>query len=262
MTLSWQLYPEGELAAPPPVQPLHKPTPITQADFRAHDNDDEIYAHCAPNKCSLSDASPSRKRESYNMSGSTYLVTSSGVTLSLPIPSDSQSDPLNWGCWKTAGAIAAIAWYSVMASTAVQAASQILPEMAREFGDEVGACMNDCTVGNRADFFVGSQAMDNGIHRYCSHIVHGCWCAPLVTTISGTGQAPGLLNRSIDDATGNSRSWSREKFPRVTGLRLHHWLRRRFLAHFCKLSRRSIISLLILEGFFDGDRHDFYTSAT
>ncbi|KAF3041899.1 hypothetical protein E8E12_005810 [Didymella heteroderae] len=76
------------------------------------------------------------KRESYNLSGSTFLVTASGMTLKLPIPSKSNLDPLNWGQWKAAGAICAVAWYFVAASTVVQAPSIILLGITRDFGGQ------------------------------------------------------------------------------------------------------------------------------
>lgn len=40
-----------------------------------------------------------QKHDSFIMSGSVFLITSDGRTLSLPIPSESPYDPLNWS-WK------------------------------------------------------------------------------------------------------------------------------------------------------------------
>ncbi|KAI4653594.1 hypothetical protein J4E93_001360 [Alternaria ventricosa] len=76
------------------------------------------------------------KRESYNLAGSTFLITNDGRTLKLPMPSNSKADPLNWGRWKTAGALFAVALYSVVCLTAAQAASVILNSIQKEFQDE------------------------------------------------------------------------------------------------------------------------------
>lgn len=125
------LYPDIELAAPPLVQPLHEPKPVHPTKTKNGDDGDDFSTH------SISSSSGRSKRESYNLSGSTFLVTASGKTLKLPIPSDSDLDPLNWSRWKTACAIFAVAWYFVAASTVVQAPSVILPGIAREFGGQV-----------------------------------------------------------------------------------------------------------------------------
>lgn len=79
------------------------------------------------------------KRESYNLAGSTFLITNDGRTLKLPMPSNSKADPLNWGRWKTAGALFAVALYSVVCLTAAQAASVILNSIQKEFQDEVSS---------------------------------------------------------------------------------------------------------------------------
>lgn len=139
-------YPDVELAAPPLAQPLHEPKLVYSTE---PNNDDD--GNDSSNR-SVSSMSDRRKRESYDLSGSTYLVTASGITLKLPIPSDSDLDPLNWGRWKAAGAMFAIAWYFVAASTAIQAPSVILPGVAREFGAQVDT--PSPTLLNSADCIV------------------------------------------------------------------------------------------------------------
>jgi len=124
-------YPDIELAAPPLAQPLHEPKPVYSTEPKNDDDGDEFSTR------SMSSLSGRSKRESYNLSGSTFLVTASGRTLKLPIPSDSDLDPLNWSRWKTACAMFAVAWYFVAASTVVQAPSVILPGIAREFSEQV-----------------------------------------------------------------------------------------------------------------------------
>ncbi|KAH6629328.1 major facilitator superfamily domain-containing protein [Boeremia exigua] len=125
-------YPEVELAAPPLARPLHEPSPLLSRRSDTQDADDVSESSSYRTSHSRSGS----KRESFNMSGSTFLVTSSGTTLRLPIPSDSKSDPLNWTPWKRAGAMFALAWFFVMSSTAVQAPSVFLPGIAVEFGQQ------------------------------------------------------------------------------------------------------------------------------
>ncbi|KAJ4983542.1 MFS-type transporter [Stagonosporopsis vannaccii] len=126
-------YPDIELAAPALTQPLHEPSPVVSRHSRLEEAPVSIHLRSVS---SASRSSVRSKRESYNLSGSTFLVTASGMTLKLPIPSESQSDPLNWGRWKRAGAVFALAWYFVASSLMVQAPSAILPGIALEFGQQ------------------------------------------------------------------------------------------------------------------------------
>ncbi|KAF1922674.1 MFS general substrate transporter [Didymella exigua CBS 183.55] len=125
------LYPEGELAPPPSSQPLRKPTLVPSAEDR--DDDCKPFARLSRGLSRRSARAIRRKHESYNLSGSIFLVTSSGKTLSLPVPSDSPADPLNWGRWKTAGAIISVAWFSIVSLTVVQAASMVYHGIMVEF---------------------------------------------------------------------------------------------------------------------------------
>ncbi|KAF3043911.1 hypothetical protein E8E11_001205 [Didymella keratinophila] len=125
------LYPEGELASPPLAQPLRKPSLVPSVEDR--DDDCVPFASSASGISSCSVESIRRKRESYNLSGSIFLVTSSGKTLSLPVPSESPADPLNWGRWKTTSAIIAVAFYSTVSLPVVQAASLVYHGILMEF---------------------------------------------------------------------------------------------------------------------------------
>ena len=134
----------ADLARPKP-QPLREPRPIcsTEKDFQAKPpqlpgshpafevGEDEVEENAA--------AEPKRrKHESYNLSGSVFLITGDGRTLNLPIPSDNRHDPLGWGRWKKTGAFFALIIYSVTALTVVQAVSLMMPGINTDFSDEVG----------------------------------------------------------------------------------------------------------------------------
>lgn len=142
-------YPHVELAPPPLAQPLQKPSPVPSVKDRDGSPDDDCKPF-ARSTSALSGASREtvrRKHESYNLSGSIFLVTSSGKTLSLPVPSESPNDPLNWSRWKTAGAITAVALNSIVSLTVVQAASMILHGIVVEFDGQVSASLT-LTVNN------------------------------------------------------------------------------------------------------------------
>jgi hypothetical protein len=128
------LYPPNELSSPPLAKPLYEPS------LAASTENSSKKPSFSPTS-SLSDPNdaniPRRNRESYMLSGSIFLITSSGKTLNLPVPSSSPADPLNWSMWKTTGAVAAIALYSVVSLTVVQAASLMYHGIMAEFGKQV-----------------------------------------------------------------------------------------------------------------------------
>ena len=128
-------YPDVELAPPPLAQPLHKPSLLPSVED--HGKDLEQFAHSTSDLSGCSTETIRRKHESYNLSGSIFLVTSSGTTLSLPVPSQSPNDPLNWSQWKTGGAIIATAWYSIASLTVVQGASMVYHGILVQFDGQV-----------------------------------------------------------------------------------------------------------------------------
>ncbi|PZC93593.1 MFS general substrate transporter [Pyrenophora tritici-repentis] len=131
-------HPKVELAPPPRVQPLAEPramSPLSNCD------DIEKMAPLGDivdrmTRLRTSSTAKLVKRESYDLSGSTFLITNDGKTLKLPIPSESKADPLNWSQWKTAGAIFSIALYSVLCLTAAQASTVLLDGVQTEFASE------------------------------------------------------------------------------------------------------------------------------
>lgn len=136
-SLQDSLYPRNELASPPLARPLRAPSLVSSVED--HEEDCEPFARSASGLSGHSGnvKNNRRKHESYNLSGSIFLVTSSGTTLNLPVPSDSPADPLNWSRWKTTGAIIAIALYSIVSLTAVQAASLLYHGIMVEFDGQV-----------------------------------------------------------------------------------------------------------------------------
>ena len=134
-------YPEVELALPPRAHPLVEPRLISPSPISF---DEPLFSPPsflpnpgAPRKLSVSSKLTQSKRESYNLSGSTFLITSTGKTLKLPVASDSKADPLNWSRWKTAGALFALSLYSVVCLTAAQAANVVLEGIQNDFQHEV-----------------------------------------------------------------------------------------------------------------------------
>lgn len=77
------------------------------------------------------------KRDSFDLSGSVYLVTSDGRILNLPIPSESPCDPLNWSSKKRALVLLAIGVFSFVGLALVQGASLMMNGLSAEFSVEV-----------------------------------------------------------------------------------------------------------------------------
>jgi hypothetical protein len=136
-------YPEVELAPPPRAVPLSEPRLISHTSSSIED-EEQLYkvpsslaspgVHSRP---TIGNTSVRAKRESYDLSGSTFLITNNGRTLQLPVPSNSKADPLNWSSWKTAGAIFAVVLFSVVCLTAVQGVSVVMNGVQEEFRHEV-----------------------------------------------------------------------------------------------------------------------------
>ena len=77
------------------------------------------------------------KRASRDLPGSVYLITSDGQTLSLPIPSKSYRDPLNWSLRKRAGAMLSVCYFATIAYTIIQGPSLMLIPLTTEFAGQV-----------------------------------------------------------------------------------------------------------------------------
>lgn len=130
-SLNQTLYPQNELASPPIIQPLRKPSLVsTIAD---KEGGPEVPTHSSSTSSGCSAQTKQRRPESYDLTGSVFLITGSGKTLSLPVPSGSPLDPLNWTQWKRNGAILAIACFCIFSLTLVQAAALLYHDIMREF---------------------------------------------------------------------------------------------------------------------------------
>ncbi|KAH7327523.1 major facilitator superfamily transporter [Rhexocercosporidium sp. MPI-PUGE-AT-0058] len=88
----------------------------------------------------LSDCSPSSttsKRETLDLTGSVFLISSDGRTINLPIPTNSALDPLNWSHSKRAGAFLALLFSSIAGISGVQCASLMFKPLSLEFSANV-----------------------------------------------------------------------------------------------------------------------------
>jgi hypothetical protein len=139
-------HPMVELAPPQDIHPVSAPHPI----YPPFPDETPGKRPSVPSvlgyrtRSETADTSRQSKRESYNQIGSTFLITNDGRTLKLPIPSNSKADPLNWGRWKTAGALFSIALFSVVCLTAAQAASVVLQDIQADFEHEVSSTLVAC----------------------------------------------------------------------------------------------------------------------
>jgi hypothetical protein len=129
----------AEMARSEPLS-LHELRPTAKEDFDiAPASTPECHPAYSVEADEESAANASSKHESFLLSGSVFLVTNNGRTLSLPIPSDSKLDPLNWSRWRTGGAMLAIGWFAVATLTAVQAASVMLGGIGDGFRETVSS---------------------------------------------------------------------------------------------------------------------------
>ena len=108
--------------------PLNKLRFLPAGEERRDDHDEESQ---------VSSAAERSKHESFDFAGSVFLITDEGKTLHLPMPSKSKHDPLNWGKWKSVGAMVSLWWYSIANLTAVQAASLMMGGVTRDFSEQV-----------------------------------------------------------------------------------------------------------------------------
>lgn len=130
----------AELEKPRP-QPLRQPRSATPNDddiVELGRSSPELHAGSSA-KSEMSIITKKRKHESFDLSGSVFLVSREGKTLDLPIPSDSRHDPLRWSRWKTGAALVAVGWYSATALTAVQACSLMIGGILPDFTEEVSS---------------------------------------------------------------------------------------------------------------------------
>lgn len=79
------------------------------------------------------------KHDSFMLAGSVFLITSDGKTLSLPVPSQSPHDPLNWTWRKRAVALFPIVLFSILGLVLTQGASLNYIGLSKEFSAEVCA---------------------------------------------------------------------------------------------------------------------------
>ncbi|CZR66403.1 uncharacterized protein PAC_16304 [Phialocephala subalpina] len=85
---------------------------------------------------STSSSSSRSKRDSADITGTVYLISSDGRILNLPIPTRSHRDPLNWSSRKRAGAFLALMFYSVTGLVIVQGVSLMFAPLGVEFTPE------------------------------------------------------------------------------------------------------------------------------
>ena len=75
--------------------------------------------------------------QSGDLSGSVFLIAANGSMLSLPIPSTSPRDPLNWSFNKRVRAFASMIFFSIVGLAEVQGPSLMLAGLSQEYASEV-----------------------------------------------------------------------------------------------------------------------------
>ncbi|KAH9224888.1 major facilitator superfamily transporter, partial [Leptodontidium sp. 2 PMI_412] len=100
----------------------------------------------------------SSKRDSSQIPGTVYLITSNGEVLRLPIPSNSPQDPLNWGMKKRALAFLALASLGSTSLIVVQGASSMFSSLSKEFTLEDTYPFNLTVLATAPPMFMGIGA--------------------------------------------------------------------------------------------------------
>lgn len=77
------------------------------------------------------------KHASCDLSGSVYMIASDGRMLSLPIPTRSPRDPLNWSAKKRASALFAVISFAIVGLVQLQGPSLMFNELVKEYTAEV-----------------------------------------------------------------------------------------------------------------------------
>jgi hypothetical protein len=98
------------------------------------------------------------KHDSFNMSGSVFLITSDGNIVSLPIPSENSRDPLNWTWQKRAIALSTVGIFSYSALILTQGASVVSSRLARELPPNV--CCNFSHLFDCVSMLMHSDFLD------------------------------------------------------------------------------------------------------
>jgi hypothetical protein len=125
-----KLYPDNELTQAPLATPLSGPK-VFASECDVEDTGSTIGSQYP------STAAQRRKHESYQLSGSVFLIAGNGKTLKLPAPSASPADPLGWSKWKRLGAFVAVVLFNVVSLAVAQTAGIFLRVLSRDFKVDV-----------------------------------------------------------------------------------------------------------------------------
>jgi len=78
-----------------------------------------------------------QRPQSGDLSGSVFLIAANGRMLSLPMPSTSPRDPLNWSFNKRVRAFASMIFFTIVGLSEVQGPNLMLAGLSQEYASEV-----------------------------------------------------------------------------------------------------------------------------
>ena len=168
-----------------------------------------------------------QKLDSFMLSGSVFLITSDGKTLSLPVPSQSPYDPLNWTWKKRTVALFPIVIFSLSCLVLTQGASLTYVGLSKEFSEEVCSIIvlgiwhhDELNLKSLA-----SQTLHDRDIDYSTHSFHGLRASllgsldirirpeaslhPSIRPIAGRNSGCSGGNRLLDSFSLCLRSWVR-----------------------------------------------------
>jgi hypothetical protein len=220
-------HPMVELAPPPNAHPVSAPHPIyppfpDETPGKRPSVPSVLGHHSRPMTAETARRS---RRESYNLIGSTFLITNDGRTLKLPMPSNSKADPLNWNRWKTGGALFSVALFSVVCLTAAQAASVVLDDIQRDFAHEVRSIL--LTGVSVADMLhLGYTCMATQSLSNSSYLIHGLRMLFVGAGIHWSGPPAYNVDRDTCRTARYAMGWRGRIIPFARRRSLLPWSRR------------------------------------
>ncbi|RMZ68036.1 major facilitator superfamily transporter [Pyrenophora seminiperda CCB06] len=226
-------HPKVELAPPPRVQPLAEPRTMSPLSNVCEDIEKmaplgDVVDHLTRPRTASSTAKLV-KRESYDLSGSTFLITNDGKTLKLPIPSESKADPLNWSQRKTAGAIFSIALFSVICLTAAQATTVILEGVQVEFASEVHFTLLVRMKDANLAYLAYTGMVDQSSYHW-TYIMYGLRVSSVGAIVDWYGPSAYTFDRNCCRYTRPALGWRGSVVSRIGCSCVFYWVGRRIVA--------------------------------
>ena len=171
---------------------------------------------------------PELESPSSARSGTVFLITSDGKILSLPIPSRTRHDPLNWSVRKRTLALLSIGLYSWIGSVLPQGAGLVTNGLELEFAGKVScsfwpveSVLFPASV-HQLNMYPDQKALWYRHSHLGTHVFHGRWGLYLDSNESLAWPTPSFDRRFCLDVSGNTYCCIHDNLQRSPERRLPH----------------------------------------